>query len=195
MDVSFLLERTSGCGLLDDCAFPWHRSPASCVVRSTKSGSGANYGPALSSWLCGHQEVAFLLRLWSGLARTYMVESQEDVPDPLASQQQRSNRSLQWVQKNGHIGHVDASFVDHVWRGAGSMCISRLHIFPVDALRRRPRCPARSSCAAHRGGSGVAVRQLFARPVLWPTLSHSLTLCGQDWSQNTWSLHEQGMGR
>ena len=39
------------------------------------------------------------------LARTIVVESQEDVPDPLASQQQRSNRSLQWVQKNGQIGH------------------------------------------------------------------------------------------
>ena len=44
---------------------------------------------------------------------------------------------------------------------------------------------------------GVASQRVscFARPVLWPTLSHSLTLCGQDWSQNTWSLHEQGMGR
>ena len=46
-----------------------------------------------------------------------------------------------------------------------------------------------------RGEWRRSVLQLFARPVLWPTLSHSLTLCGQDWSQNTWSLHEQGMGR
>ena len=134
----------------------------------------------LSSWLCGHQEVAFLLRLWSGLARICKVESQEDVPDPLASQQQqRSSRSLQWVQKNGHIGHVDESFVDHVWRGAGSMCISRLHIFPVDALRRRPRCPARSSCAAHRGGSGVAMRQLSCSA---GALAHALALAHTVWS-------------
>ena len=49
MEVSFLPERTFGCSLLDDCAFPWHRSTASFarVVQSAKSDDGANYGPAL----------------------------------------------------------------------------------------------------------------------------------------------------
>ena len=45
------------------------------------------------------------------------------------------------------------------------------------------------------GGVASQCVSCLARPVLWPTLSHSLTLCGQDRSQNARSLHEQGMCR
>ena len=68
---------------------------------------------------------------------------------------------------------------------------SWLHIFPVDALRRRPRCPARSSCAAHRGGSGVAMRQLSCSASASGPRTRFTSL-GQGWSQHTMLVHVQG---
>ena len=104
------------------------------------------------------------------------------------------NRSLEWVQKNGQNGHRRRIFR----RPRVAMCWQYVH-------SSTSRLPGRLLCAdglvaqlVHRarpieGGVASQCVSCHARPVLWPTHSHSLALCGQDWSQNTMSVHEQGM--
>ena len=85
------------------------------------------------------------------------------------------------AKKYGHIGLVDESFVDHMWRGAGSMCIlgstSSRSMLYADGLvaqlvhRARPiEGGVASQCASAVCSAGALAHALALAHTVWSGL-------------------------
>ena len=130
-----LHQRWRLCGQLQRTGAPFANVCRSCYPNSVLGPLLRANSNSTSLQLCcrmrkSHSVVVKSLRAqlydWSNSGRTF--------PYPLASQPSVKIGHLIGFKRMVKMVTVDVSFADQVWRCAGSMCISRLHVFPVDCF-------------------------------------------------------------